>query len=449
MSGADWQPTVSHLRALAVGLLLAVAGALLRRPDLVVLATPLLVVATWGSLRRPTVAPVVEQWIDHGVVREGETTTWRVRVPIRPDPPGPPGAPDGLVEDVGIALWAPPFGELDPPWGEVLAEAHPDGLRAAVSVRSTRWGHRGVGPARVVASSAWAAFRSSSSDLDRGGRPMTTLPVPAPFDAVVPATHAVGLMGQDRSVVTGEGSEFAGVRPFQAGDRLRRIHWSRSLRAGELHVTTTWADHDRLVVLVVDASSDIGESLGIDHGPAGASSLDTTVRAAGALAEHHLRRGDRVALRVLGVRAGGGMLRVPPATGRLHLRRVLEALAAVEPATSIDDDERRPLGADHGALVVLLSPLVSASVLRRAVALARQGVAVLVIDTLPDGVADVDPSDPFRALAWRIRLLERARELRVVREAGVPIEPWRGPGSLDQVLRDLARRRSAPRVLRR
>jgi hypothetical protein len=143
------------------------------------------------------------------------------------------------------------------------------------------------------------------------------------------------------------------------------------------------------------------------------------------------------------------MLRVPPATGRLHLRRVLEALAAVEPATSIDDDERRPLGADHGALVVLLSPLVSASVLRRAVALARQGVAVLVIDTLPDGVADVDPSDPFRVLAWRIRLLERARELRVVREAGVPIEPWRGPGSLDQVLRDLARRRSAPRVLRR
>ncbi len=457
MGGAHWRPTVSHLRALAVGLLLAVAGALLRRPDLVVLAAPLLVVATWGSLRRPTAEPEVVQWLDHPVVREGETTTWRVRV--APGAAGPDGGLEDVgledvgledvgLEDVGVVLWAPPHGELDPPWGEVLADTNADGLQAAVAVRSTRWGRRTIGPARVVASSAWAAFRWSSPVSDAGGRRMTTLPVPAPFDAVAPATHAAGLVGQDRSVVPGEGSEFAGVRPFRAGDRMRRIHWPRSSRERELHVTTTWADHDRLVVLVVDASTDLGESLGIDHGQEGSSSLDTTVRAAGALAEHHLRRGDRVALRVLGARAAGGMIRVPPASGRPHLRRVLEALASVEPASSVDDDARLPLGIDHGALVVLLSPLVAASVLRRAAALARQGVAVVVIDTLPEGVVDDDPSDAFRALAWRIRLLERARELRVVQEAGVPVERWRGPGSLDHVLRSLARRRSAPRMVR-
>ena len=33
--------------------------------------------------------------------------------------------------------------------------------------------------------------------------------------------------------------KFASIRPFQAGDRLRRIHWPRSLRSGALHVTST------------------------------------------------------------------------------------------------------------------------------------------------------------------------------------------------------------------
>ena len=52
-------------------------------------------------------------------------------------------------------------------------------------------------------------------------------------------------------------------------------------------------------------------------------------------------------------------------------------------------------------------------------------------------------------MAWRIRLLERRRELRVVQELGLPVVGWEGPGSLDRVLRDLSRRASAPRVRRR
>ena len=46
-------------------------------------------------------------------------------------------------------------------------------------------------------------------------------------------------------------------------------------------------------------------------------------------------------------------------------------------------------------------------------------------------------------------VLERRREIRRVQEVGVPVVEWLGPGSLDQVLRDLHRRAGAPWVVRR
>ena len=72
-----------------------------------------------------------------------------------------------------------------------------------------------------------------------------------------------------------------------------------------------------------------------------------------------------------------------------------------------------------------------------------------MVDTLPRDLIEEDPDDPLHALAWRIRLLERRREIRRVQEVGVPVVQWGGPGSLDAVLRDLRRRASAPRIVRR
>jgi uncharacterized protein (DUF58 family) len=69
------------------------------------------------------------------------------------------------------------------------------------------------------------------------------------------------------------------------GDRLRRIHWPVSLRTGTLHVTSTYGDEDSQIVLVVDGTSDLGPREGLDGRP---TSLDLTVRAAGAMAEHYL-----------------------------------------------------------------------------------------------------------------------------------------------------------------
>jgi uncharacterized protein (DUF58 family) len=393
----------------------------------------------WSTATRPAAAPEIAQRIDHSVLHEGDTTTWHVQVTT----------PDPGIDDVAAVLPMPRFAELDPPQGSVAAavdQAPGGATELEVLVRSTRWGRRGLSPAWVIASSSWAGFRWVSSDAPP--RPLVTLPVPAAFDAVPPPATAHGLVGLNRAARTGSGTEFAGIRPFQPGDRLRRIHWPRSMRTGTLHVTATWAEEDRHVALVVDAFGDVGNSDGIDGR---ASSLDTSVRAAAAIAEHHLHRGERVSLQVLGARQ---RLHVPPASGVGHLRRILDRLTAVEPGaydgTAHDTAAGRlRLGIDPGALVVLLSPLVAPSVLERAIDWSGRGFTVVVIDTLSTGVVDHDADDPFHAPAWRIRLLERDREIRRVQQAGVPVVAWRGPGSLDEVLRGVHRRARGPRVVRR
>ena len=426
-----WSPTPAHVRAVVGALVTAVVAVLLRRPDVLVLGAPLAVVAAWSVLACPRVAPIVEQSLDHPVLREGEATTWHVRLERADE-----------VEEVTILLPAPEHVDLDPHSGVVCVAAHDARATADVAVRTVRWGVREIGPALVVsAGGGFGAFRFVSPAS--APAQLTTLPVPSAFDSTAPIAHPRGLVGAHRSRRPGDGSEFATIRPFHVGDRLRRIDWPRSTRTGVLHVTSTYGDQDTHLALVVDALTDVGDSDGIDGR---ASSLDISVRAAAAIAEHHLRRGDRVSMQVLDAR---GIVRVPPATGLRHLRRILDTLASTESGGDGRVASRLQHGLAPGSLVVLLSPLVSPTSLSRAITLSRRGLTVAVVDTLPAGLVEEDPDDPLHALAWRIRILERRREIRRVQEAGVPVARWVGPGSLDQVLRDLHRRAGAPRIVRR
>ncbi|MDO8391909.1 MAG: DUF58 domain-containing protein [Actinomycetota bacterium] len=414
-----WRPTPAHLRAVVGGGSLAVAAVMARRPDLLVLAVPLLGAAVMAAARRPEQAPVVTQSIDHGVLREGDATTWRIAV----------ADPEGRVEDVAALLDEAAWTDRQPATGQVAVALHADGDEAlAIAIRSSHWGRRRVGPAVVVASSAWAGFRWVGRD-EADARLLVTLPQPSPFDAVAPPVRTPGLVGLNRSPRGGSGTEFASVRPFQPGDRLRRVHWPQSLRTGTLHVTSTWADQDRHVVLMVDALTDVGVSGGIDGR---ASSLDVSVRATSSVAEYFISHGDRVGLVVLSAR---GVRRLAAAAGHRHLRRVLEVLASIERSSSLVDDGRMPRVLGEGALVVLLSPLLSPASLQRAATIADRGLQVLVIDCLPEQIAEW-ADEPLIGMTWRIELLKRERELGRARAAGVAVVPWHGPGSLDAVLRD-------------
>ena len=428
-----WRPTTSMLRSLVGGAAMTSAALIFSRPDLLVLGGPLVLITVWSLLTRPFGDPLPATSLARRSLREGEATTWRTSMTTVPG-----------MEQAVVALAASSWAELSPSTGVRAHTGSADSAGAAieldVGLQSRRWGRRQVGSGLVAATSAWGAFRFGPYACVP--RTLWTLPMPATFDAKAPTPHPNGLVGLNRSRRAGDGSEFASIRAFQPGDRLRRIHWPLSLRAGELHVTSTWADQDSHVMLMVDALNDLGESEGLGRAD---SSLDITVRAAASMAEHYLHRGDRVGLRVFGA---ANVARLPAVAGMSHLRRVLDTLASIEAGTDPRSNPTKVAGGlPAEALAVVLSPLLSPDALTHAVTLARRGLSVIIIDTLPDHVGGRE--DARSQLAWRIRRLEREREIRQVQEAGIPTVPWRGPGSLDQVLRDLGRRSSAPRMARR
>ncbi|HET7173305.1 MAG TPA: DUF58 domain-containing protein [Nocardioidaceae bacterium] len=427
---SSWKPTPAHVRACLLAVGLPLVSLLLHRPDLAVIGTPLLVVALWSALTRPREDPVLSAPRALAPVREGASVRWTAR--LSPVPGMTQGA---LVFERSGHL------QLRPAGGAVVVAIDPTAaapVLLSVGVRSTRWGVRPVGRAFASATSSWGAFRWKRVEL--AARPLTTLPLPALFDAAAPAPRPQGLVGLNRSPRPGDGTEFDTIRPYQQGDRLRRVNWPVSLRTSVLHVTSTYADQDSAVMLLVDASNDLGASGGIDGA---ASSLDQTVRAAGAVAEHFLRHGDRVGMRVFGPADG---VRVMPAAGLAHLRKLLQLLAETKVASreSAEPGTFR-VGIGAGTLVLMFSACISASALAQTVMLARRGLTTVVVDTLPAHLElEGDPLGLVE-VAWRIRRLERSIQMRRVTSVGIPIVAWRGPGSLDQVLRDLARRSTAPR----
>lgn len=426
-----WEPTTALFRAVVATVALVVVAVLWRRPDLLVLATPFGVVSAWSLLTRPDRPPTLEEHTANPILREGDATSWH----------GTVGNIEG-ADLVAARLGAAPWVELDPTGGAVCAAVVNGSASVSIGIRSTRWGRHVLRPVHVTALSPWMGFRCA---IETPNRNLITLPLPSMFDTAAPMRPTEGLVGFYRSTRAGEGSEFAGVRQFRAGDRIRRINWPRSLRSTELHVNATWADQDTHVALVIDATDDFGRSEGVEGR---ASSLDAAVRAAGAIAEHYARRGDRVSLRTFG---SNRRQLVAVGSGQTHLKRLLDTLTLIRPAGPMRG-AYRGIGSRHWAasgaeLTVVLSPLVAREALDRAVSLGRHGAPVIVVDTLPDDITTDD--DPFTALAWRIRLLERRREVRLVQSAGIPVVRWLGPGSLDQFLRDVARRASAPRLSQR
>ena len=188
-------------------------------------------------------------------------------------------------------------------------------------VSPRRWGERSTGSVAVAATSPWGGYRWGPQRLPEAS--VVALPEALAFRSVE-APHPVGLIGQNRSRRGGHGSEFFAIRPFQPGDPLRRVNWRTTLRTGEVHSVGTSAQEDSSVLILLDAVTDVGASGGLDGA---ASTLDITVRAASALAAHHIRVGDRVGLRVLG-RTGQVL---GPGTGIRHQRRLQELLAQVQP----------------------------------------------------------------------------------------------------------------------
>ncbi len=425
-----WRPTASLGRSVLVGAVGVGLAVLFGDPVLVALVAPLLVLAALGLLHRPRSAPRLSTSLDHVTLSEGQGTRSRLVVQDGDD-----------VEHVTRVAAQAAYVAMHPASGNVGALLGDGDDPPVLEVSPRRWGQRLLGEERVGLTAPWAGYLWGPVPLS--GRSMSVLPTTAPVDSRAEAPQPVGLVGRHRSRRQGEGTEFATIRPFQAGDRLRRINWRVSLRSDGLHVETTRAEQDAGVLLVVDALADHGRSGGVD-GPA--SSLDVTVRAAAAVAEHHVRVGDRVSLRVI----GAGQEFVGYGAGHRHLRVILGRLARLRPGEPREfSPERLQFRATAGTVVMVLTPMLADAIGTTVALLARRGLPVMVIDTLPSDMvpAAAEGTDPMVAdLAWRLRRVEREQQLARLGGLGCPVVAWRGPGTLDDVMHRLARRAQLPTV---
>ncbi|GGL90546.1 MULTISPECIES: DUF58 domain-containing protein [Micromonospora] len=441
---SGWTPTAALGRAVLLTGLLLIAAVLLGRADLVVLAAPFALGTAYSLRRRPTAAP--QLWVATGDAHLVEGGELSAAITV--------GNPDRVAYDLTVVrtrvspwlrITRAGFGgaQVDVTPGTAdrpFVTSVPVGAAVDLELTGTarRWGRHPLGPAgaRAAAADGLLVSRATVVEPER----VRVYPKTEPFEAVEAMPRAAGLVGAHRSRRPGEGGELAGVRVFAPGDRLRRIDWRVSLRARQLHVAATLSDRDAEVVLLLDVLAEAGRSGGVDGA---ASVLDTTVRSAAAIAEHYLHRGDRVSMLEYGPTAR----RLRPSTGRRQYLTVLEWLLDTHAESSPHEPYDQVFGPhllSSDALVVVLTPLLDERSAQMLARLARSGRFVVAVDTLPTELSP--PGDAgWAKVAYRLWRLDRDTMIGQLREHGVPVVRWAGAGSLDEVLRDVARLATAPR----
>ncbi len=296
---------------------------------------------------------------------------------------------------------------------------------AGLPVTTRHWGKRPVGFLDIV---LWDRLRLTEGTIRVALPWVDCRPQPAHMRSSIVLSKLPSRLGEHSSRATGEGVEFAGVREFAPGDRQRRVNWSATSRLGTVHLNTFLAERTQNVVVVADATADVG--------PEGATTLDLVLRgAAGAITRYAASR-DRVGLIVFGSR----LTWIAPGQGHRHVYRLTELLVA------------SPLGWDRalglsrlpkaalppGSLVLVFSPLLDTMVIEAVRDMRERGFGVLVVDVLT--ASPHHDRSQLSGLAGRMWQLEQDAVRFAMRELGVPVVHWDGTTSLDEPLSPYSRR---------
>ncbi len=184
--------------------------------------------------------------------------------------------------------------------------------------------------AEVVGPACFGGFHVSVEDqlgLFRQERFFPTLdtvhilPLPVQFGGEVARGGQSRLVGRNRLVQKGLGSDLHEIRPYLPGDPLRMIAWKAIARTGRIMTREVEAEVKVPCTLLVDASP------GMKAGRFGRTKLDFVLQAAAAVAAAAVRVGDPCGL---GVFSDRDTTYIAPGVGRGHLHRLLRALAAAK-----------------------------------------------------------------------------------------------------------------------
>ncbi len=409
VAGTAWLVAALLLAALVLGL-----------PVLAAVAAPFAVALAVGLACSPT--PRVSVSLELGRDRAVEGDRVVATLVVRSSRP---------IDRVEVTLRLPPAVTADGPPRAALRLGVEREARAELELHCDRWGAQRIGPVDVLA-------RDLLGLVDHRGwagaaAMLRVYPHPPRLRALLQPDRTLVHTGNQRARQRGEGTEFADVRSFTPGDRVRRINWRVTARRGFPHVTLRHPERNTDVVLFVDSFRDAR------LGPEG--TLDLAVQALAGMADAHLGRRDRV-----GLIGFGGVLRwLAPGTGISQLYRVVDALLDTEVVLSyawkdLDVIPRRML--PPSAMVVALTPLLDPRAIRAVLDLAARGTDLAIIEVDPQAFAP-PPADRVEQLAQRLWRLWREARRAELREAGIPIATWSPDAPLDAVLAGLllARRR--------
>lgn len=396
-----WGPSAQGRALVALAVVSLGLALALRRAELLALATP----ALWTLLTSPrTEEPgTVVVRVPQRELRAEEQVPFQVALTVEL------GAEVAYVSAV-LAVPSSLAGEV------VASDTGARSLALEGELVPERWGRHRLGLVRVELLST-GGLRSARVDVPVA-HDCLVLPRPAQVARASAPALLPHRLGEHVTRAWGHGVEPVAVRAFAAGDPIRRVNWRVSSRRQQLHVTVAADERAVDLVLVVDALSDVG--------PPPDSSLDRAVRVAAGMAGRWLRERDRVGLVVL-----GGTLRwLTPANGRVHLRRVAEAvLWAWNPPGEVPPDvDRVPRAVlPPGAVAVFLTPLLDQRALAALAGLRERSARLLVVDVLGDAAPEVDRKDEVGQLAARLWRLEREATVERLRRLGTPVlQPHEG-----------------------
>jgi uncharacterized protein (DUF58 family) len=409
--GLTRRPSLKLLVYLLITAVGSIAALSTGRPEYVALAAPFAAYVTVGLALAAEPSAVVSAELERERMLEGEELSVTVLV-------------DSPVSGHLLELELCPGRGLVPN-GErrrVLRLTAGDQHEAVFALRAERWGGFPAGTVRCRAHDRFGLFDYQLSALPLG--PLRVFPRLETLRMLLDPMELQATTGSRVSRGTGDGIEFADIRPFAVGDRVRRINWRATARHGALYVSERHPERNADVILFLDTYAQAGDQTD--------STLARAVRAAASLAAAYLAAKDRVGV----VGFGGVLYGLGPRLGTAQLYRILDALLGSQVVFSYAQREisfvpRRLLPTK--ALVIAITPLIDERSIEALFNLRARGFDLAVLEVSPVPFAASPPS-ASNELAQRLWILQREALKARFERVGVAVSEWRGDGPLQTSL---------------
>ncbi len=420
MTAAPTPKLLGYVALAAAGLL---AALVLGRPELAVVAAPFALVAGLGLAfaRRPSLELEVESERDRALQGETLGLTVHARSDVR-------------LEALELLVHVPTGLAIEE---GALAVALPaeDERALRLGLRCDRWGAYRPGPLLARARDPLGLFEFETRAPVPG--PLRVYPHEETLRRVIRPAETQTFTGNEVARLRGDGIEFADMRPFVPGDRVRRINWRASARRDELWVNESHPERNADVIVFLDTFAEAR------HEAAG--TLDLAVRAASALASRYLARNDRV-----GLVSFGGILRwLVPSMGRTQVYRIVDALLDTEVALSYawkGVDVIPPRTLPPHALVLALTPLLDERTTTALLDMRARGFDLAIVDISPLPFVGPGRTEAER-LARRLWRLERDVIRHRYRQLGVAVAEWRDDHPFGGAIEEVTAFRRAARTV--